>query len=107
MGIHVYRKQRAWHIVIRGQVKKEINCADLWQGQEYEKKFTNVPYLVGGVVRLVKPLLPPSFNFDINAESPYFLSRVMASRAMDVSTVLFSSLTLPMEMKLLECSCCI
>jgi hypothetical protein len=80
-------------------VKKRLNCEAVWQGQEYKKPFTNVPFLVGAVVRLVKPVLPPSFVFDINGDSPYFINRLMASRTLSVTR---ADSTPPLSMDLIS-----
>jgi len=69
-------KRRKMQVCVQGQFKEPLRFDQVFGGQEFAGGLRNIPgkWLIKWAFELLKPRLPKSFQADLFAPSPYFLS---------------------------------
>lgn len=75
-------KNRTTQVVVSGQFKYEVPCAEVNCGQEFDRQFTNLPWLVTQIFKLIKAVVP-GLSADIFADKPS-VSLVMVRAAQNI-----------------------
>lgn len=71
-------KQRATQFVIQGQFKEEVACDDVQCGNVFQKPFTEIPWVVSGILSIIRRIAP-SMQTSIDSEKPTLVSTMGAT----------------------------